>query len=72
MRIHISLVELRVVTSLDKHRVVKTEMVTEMVMVTHRVVTETEMVVMVMVETLVVEMVEMVGVTEDEVVQTIP
>ena len=52
------------VTSLDKHKVVKTEMVTEMVMVTHRVVTETEMVVMVMVETLV----EMVEVTEDEVI----
>ena len=64
MRIHISLVELRVVISLDKHRVVKTEMVMGMEMVTHRVVMETEMVVMVMVETLV----EMVEVTEDEVI----
>ena len=63
MRIHTSLVVRRVVTNLDKHRVVRMEMVTEMVMVTHKV--ETEMVVMVMVETLVVEMVE---VTEDEVI----
>ena len=69
MRIHISLVVQRVVTNLDKHRVVRVEMVMEMA--THRAVTETEMVVMVMVETLVVEMVEMVGVTEDEVIQTI-
>jgi len=65
MHIHTSLVELRVVTNLDKHKVVKTEMVMGMEMVTHRVETETEMVVMVMVETLVVEMVE---VTEDEVI----
>ena len=52
------LVELKVVTNLDKHRMVRTEMGTE-----------TEMVQMVMVE---MEMVVMVEVTEDEVVQTIP
>ena len=32
MRIHTSLVVQRVVTNLDKHKVVKTEMVTEMAM----------------------------------------
>jgi hypothetical protein len=61
MRIHTSLVEQRVVINLDKHKVVRMEMV----MVTHKVEMETEMVVMVMVEMLVVEMVE---VTEDEVI----